>query len=295
MSDRARDLAGEPGVLRERFRRGELARPTAGLAPGFVQANLVVLPRDLAFDFLLFAQRNPKPCPVLEVLEAGQAEPRLMARGADIRTDLPKYRVYERGVLVAEPSEIAGRWRDDLVSFLIGCSFTFEAALIEAGIPVRHVEQRSNVPMYVTSIPTAPAGAFHGPMVVSMRPIPADKVVRAVQVTSRFPSVHGAPVHVGDPGAIGVADIDAAGPGRSGGDSTRRGAGLLGVRRDPAGGGDGVEAAADVDARAGPHVRDRPARRRVLRVLKTSSVERQASSVARWTPDARGLLLNARR
>jgi uncharacterized protein YcsI (UPF0317 family) len=189
------------------FRRGELARPTAGLAPGFVQANLVVLPRDLAFDFLLFTQRNPKPCPLLEVIEAGRVEPAVMAPGADITRDVPKYRVYEYGVLVDEPTEIDSRWRDDLVSFLIGCSFTFESALVEAGIPVRHIDQGRNVPMYITSVPTVPAGAFHGPMVVSMRPIAAGQVVRAVQVTSRFPAVHGAPVQIGDPGAIGVRDV----------------------------------------------------------------------------------------
>jgi uncharacterized protein YcsI (UPF0317 family) len=177
------------------------------MAPGFVQANLVVLPRESAFDFLLFTQRNPKPCPLLEVVEAGSAEPRLMAPGADLRTDLPRYRVYRDGALVEEPTDLAPFWSDDLVSFLIGCSFTFESALIEAGIPVRHVEQCTNVPMYITSLATVPAGAFHGPTVVSMRPIPAGQVVRAVQVTSRFPAVHGAPIQIGDPAAIGIRDI----------------------------------------------------------------------------------------
>lgn len=196
-----------PAELRGRFRRGEDARPTAGCASGFVQANLVVLPRDAAFDFLLFCQRNPKPCPLLEVVEAGSAEPRFMAPGADLRTDLPKYRVYRDGVMVSEPADIGSWWRDDLVSFLLGCSFTFESALIDAGLPVRHVEQGRNVPMYITSLQTAPAGMFHGPMVVSMRPFAAAQVVRAVQVTSRFPAVHGAPVHVGDPAAIGVSDV----------------------------------------------------------------------------------------
>jgi uncharacterized protein YcsI (UPF0317 family) len=196
-----------PRALRARFARGELVGPTAGLAPGFVQANLVVLPREVAFDFLLFAQRNPKACPLLEVIEAGGTEPRSMAPGADSRTDVGRYRVYERGVLVDEPLEIASRWRGDLVSFLIGCSFTFESALVDAGIRVAHIDQCCNVPMYITSIPTVPAGVFHGPMVVSMRPLPAGQVVRAVQVTSRFPSMHGAPVHLGDPDAIGIADI----------------------------------------------------------------------------------------
>ena len=195
-----------PGELRELFRKGERVRATSGLVPGRVQANLVVLPQAQAFDFLLFCQRNPRPCPLLEVVEAGSAEPRQTAPGADLRTDLPKYRVYEHGELVAEPEDIAEYWRDDMVSFLLGCSFTFEAALIGAGIPLPHFEAGRNVSMFVTSIETTPAGAFSGPMVVSMRSIPQDKVVRAVQVTSRFPSVHGAPVHIGDPAAIGVAD-----------------------------------------------------------------------------------------
>jgi len=207
MPDEFRPLPLSPVELRSRFRRGDLARPTAGLAPGFVQANLVVLPRALAFDFLLFTQRNPKPCPLLEVVEAGSVEPREMAPGADLRSDIPKYRVYRDGTLVEEPTDLSRLWTDDLVSFLIGCSFTFESALIEAGVPVRHVEQCTNVPMYITSVPTRPAGVFHGPMVVSMRPVPAGKVVRAVQVTSRFPAVHGAPVHIGDPAVIGIRDI----------------------------------------------------------------------------------------
>jgi uncharacterized protein YcsI (UPF0317 family) len=206
MPDRSSTVPS-PAELRHRFRNGSLVRPTAGLAPGFVQANLVVLPRDLAFDFLLFTQRNPKPCPLLELVEAGSAEPRRTAPGADLRTDLPKYRVYRDGVLADEPTEIGGLWRDDLVSFLIGCSFTFESALLDAGVPVRHIEQGVNVPMFITSIPTERAGVFHGPTVVSMRPLPRDKVVRAIQVTSRFPAVHGAPVHVGDPGAIGIRDL----------------------------------------------------------------------------------------
>lgn len=207
MSDASCPVPMSPAELRAAFRRGELVRPTSGLAPGFVQANLVVLPRALAFDFLLFAQRNPKPCPLLEVVEVGSSEPRMMAPSADLRTDVPRYRVYRDGALTEEPTDLLRHWSDDLVSFLIGCSFTFESALLEAGIPVRHVEQCTNVPMYITSVPTVPAGAFHGPMVVSMRPVPAGKVVRAVQVTSRFPAVHGAPVHIGDPAAIGIRDV----------------------------------------------------------------------------------------
>jgi len=207
MTDSARSLALTPAEWRLRFRQGTVVRPTSGLAPGFVQANLVVLPRALAFDFLLFAQRNPKSCPLLEVVDSGSAEPKEMAPGADLRTDVPRYRVYRDGVLAEEPGDLVSLWTGDLVSFLIGCSFTFEAALAEAGIPVRHVEQCTNVPMYITSVPTVSAGVFHGPTVVSMRPVPAGKVVRAVQVTSRFPAVHGSPIHIGDPAVIGIRDI----------------------------------------------------------------------------------------
>ncbi|MFZ5652740.1 MAG: putative hydro-lyase [Bacillota bacterium] len=197
-----------PGELRNMMRRGELARPTAGMAGGYVQANLVVVPRDLAFDFLLFTHRNPKPCPLLDVTDPGSPEPRLIAPGADVRYDLPKYRIYRHGELVDEVSDIGRHWAGDLVAFLLGCSFTFEEALLNAGVPVRHIEEGRNVPMYNTGIPLAPAGPFHGFMVVSMRPVPSEKVVRAVQVTSRFPAVHGAPVHIGDPGRIGIKDIN---------------------------------------------------------------------------------------
>lgn len=189
-------------------RRGELTGPTPGLAPGWVQANLVVVPRDLAFDFLLFCQRNPKPCPLLDVTEVGDAEPRLTALGADLRTDLPGYRVYRTGELVEEPTEITTWWRDDLVAFLLGCSFTFESALREAGLPVRHLEQSCNVPMYRTNLACRPAGVFHGPMVVSMRPMTPAQAIRAVQVCSRFPRAHGTPIHIGDPETIGIHDLD---------------------------------------------------------------------------------------
>ena len=196
-----------PRELRELFRKGEVVRPTGGMAPGQVQANLAILPRDMAFDFLLFCQRNPKPCPLLEVVEAGSTEPILIAPGADLRFDLPKYRVFRDGEMVAEVEDIAEWWREDLVSFLLGCSFSFESTLIQVGISLPHIERGTNVAMYITSIETAAAGAFSGPMVVSMRSIPREKVVRAVQVTSRFPAVHGAPVHIGDPEAIGIRDI----------------------------------------------------------------------------------------
>lgn len=188
-------------------RTGHLRRPTAGVASGFAQANLVIVPRAQAFDFLLYCVRNPKPCPVLEVTEPGQWEPAGAAPGADLRTDVPLYRVFEHGKLVAEVPDLLGYWRDDLVSFLLGCSLTFEAALLRAGIPLRHVEQCRNVSMYITNVETVPAGAFSGPLVVSMRSIPQEQVVRAVQVTTRFPTMHGAPVHVGDPGALGIRDL----------------------------------------------------------------------------------------
>jgi uncharacterized protein YcsI (UPF0317 family) len=174
-----------------------------------VQANLAILPRDLAFDFLLFCQRNPKPCPLLEVVEAGQVEPGLTTPGGDIRSDVPGYRIYENGEFTAEVDSLVPHWRDDLVSFLLGCSFSFETAMTDAGIPLRHQEMGSNVSMYITNVATNPAGQFSGPMVVSMRPIKRDQIVRAVQVTSRFPATHGAPVHIGDPAAIGIKDIAA--------------------------------------------------------------------------------------
>lgn len=188
-------------------RSGEWDKPTPGLAPGYAQANLVILPREDAFDFLRFAQRNPKPVPVLEVLDPGEAEPRLTSPGADLRTDLPRYRVYRDGVMTEERSEIRQLWQPDLVSFLIGCSFTFEQPLIAAGIPIRHLECGCNVPMYRTNQTCVPSGRFAGPLVVSMRPIPAHLVPRAVTVTARYPAVHGAPVHIGAPEALGIADL----------------------------------------------------------------------------------------
>ena len=195
-----------PGAFRSLCREGRFTGPTAGVAAGRVQANLMIVPRDVAFDFLLFCQRNPKPCPLVEVLEAGKTEP-ATAHGADIRTDLPGYRVYRDGALVDERADIEALWRDDLVSFLIGCSFSFEAALIDAGVPLRHVEQGINVAMYRSAIACAPAGVFHGPMVVSMRPIRARDVAKTIEICARFPHVHGAPIQVGDPASLGIADL----------------------------------------------------------------------------------------
>ncbi|MBW4720078.1 putative hydro-lyase [Saccharothrix obliqua] len=187
--------------------RDHATGPTTGLADGYAQANLVAVPRDWAYDVLLFAQRNPKPCPVLDVTDAGSPTT-VLAPAADLRRDLPRYRVWEHGELVAEPADATPHWRDDLVAFLIGCSFTFESALRRAGVPLRHVEQGRNVPMYVTDRACRPAGRLRGPLVVSMRYVPAHLVDVARDVTARMPAVHGAPVHVGDPAALGIEDLD---------------------------------------------------------------------------------------
>lgn len=193
-----------PAQARERFRGGERT-PTAGWCRGWTQANLIVVPRELADDLLLFAHRNARACPVLDVGEVGAASTRLF--DGDLRTDLPGYRLYRDGRPVADLDEVTGEWRADLVPFLIGCSFTFERALLAEGVPVRHLEQGVNVPMYRTSVPCEPSGALSGPLVVSMRPVPEPLVATAVAVSGRYPLVHGAPVHVGDPAAIGIADL----------------------------------------------------------------------------------------
>ncbi|NWF93391.1 MAG: putative hydro-lyase [Syntrophaceae bacterium] len=196
-----------PNEIRLLIRRGGWDRPTAGLAMGYAQANLVILPERYAFDFLLFCQRNPKPCPLLEVLEPGKYRTQFLALDADIRTDIPRYHLYRKGKLEVTVKEIKNLWRADFVTFLLGCSFSFEEALLRSRIPVRHLEENKNVPMYITNIPCKPAGIFHGPMVVSMRPISPEKVSRAVQITSRYTSVHGAPIHIGDPSAIGIRNL----------------------------------------------------------------------------------------
>lgn len=196
-----------PQQIRQTIRSGQWRLPTAGLAPGYTQANLAIVSRDLAYDFLLFCQRNPQPCPLLEVLDAGRFEPRELAPQADIRTDIPRYRVYRQGEWVEEVDDILSYWRDDLVGFLLGCSFTFEHPLMEAGIRIRHIDLGLNVPMFITNRPCKSAGLFQGPMVVSMRPLPQAQVIRAVQITSRFPAVHGAPVHIGDPEVLGIRDM----------------------------------------------------------------------------------------
>jgi uncharacterized protein YcsI (UPF0317 family) len=193
--------------LRARIRKREWSRPTTGLAAGYAQANLVMLPKEEAFHFLLFCVRNPKPCPILDVLEPGQTEPKI-APGADLRTDLPKYRVYEKGVLKAEVDKVTRFFHQEMVSFLLGCSFSFENAMLAAGLPIRNMEEGKNVSMYITNKPCVPSGPFACPMVVSMRPMSPERAVRAVQVTTRFHLTHGAPIHIGSPGEIGIKDLN---------------------------------------------------------------------------------------
>lgn len=196
-----------PQEVRALIRAGKITGQTSGMCPGYAQGNLLILPREQAYDFLLFTQRNPKSCPILEVGDVGSRLVKKMAHGGDIATDIPKYRVWKDGVLAEERTDISELWRDDFVYFLIGCSFSFEGELLAAGVPVRHIEEGKNVPMYLTNIDCEEAGMFHGKLVVSMRPMPADQVIRAVSITASMPRVHGAPIHIGDPTKIGIADI----------------------------------------------------------------------------------------
>jgi uncharacterized protein YcsI (UPF0317 family) len=194
-------------AVRRLCRSGAYDGPTAGLAPGYVQGNLAILPRDWAEEFLRFCQANPKPCPLLGVSDAGSHALPALGADLDIRTDLPGYRIWKNGEIVGEPNDLLSIWRDDFVSFVIGCSFSFEEALLQSEVPIRHIERGTNVPMYRTNIPTQAAGRFHGPMVVSMRPLKPADAIRAIQITTRLPVVHGAPVHLGFPGAIGIEDL----------------------------------------------------------------------------------------
>ncbi|MGO3929670.1 putative hydro-lyase [Rhodopseudomonas pseudopalustris] len=187
--------------------RAGQADTTAGVAPGFVQGNLAILPEKFAAAFHRFCQLNPKPCPIIGMSDVGNPQIPALGLDLDIRTDLPRYRVWRDGELIEEPTDVMAHWRDDLVAFVIGCSFSFEEALLADDIPIRHIERKVRVPMYRTNIACAPAGPFAGPMVVSMWPLKPADAIRAVQITSRFPSVHGAPVHIGLPQSIGIADI----------------------------------------------------------------------------------------
>jgi uncharacterized protein YcsI (UPF0317 family) len=207
--DTITSIKGETGHdARRRIRAGGFRKPTAGMAPGYVQGNLAILPKELAADFTRFCMLNPKPCPLLGQSEPGDWRLPMLGEDLDIRTDIPRYRVWKKGELIEEVDDLNQVWRDDLVSFVLGCSFSFEEALIENGLELRHQTCNSNVPMYRTNIQCTPAGPFHGPMVVSMRPFKPADAIRAVQITSRFPSVHGAPVHLGHPHSIGIADIN---------------------------------------------------------------------------------------
>ncbi len=207
-SGSASEAAGGAGELRAAIRAGRHTVVTTGLAPGMVQANLAILPRDWAADFLLWCQRNPKPCPVIGVSQPGDPTLPMLGADNDVRTDVPRYRVFRDGVAEDdEPTDIRALWRDDLVAFALGCSYSFEEALMQAGLGLRHIENGTKVSIYLTGIEAEPAGRFRGPMIVSMRPFTPADAIRAIQVTSRFPNVHGAPVHFGDPEAIGIADI----------------------------------------------------------------------------------------
>lgn len=198
----------DPRAVRRAVRAGAHTGHTAGLAPGYVQGNVCILPRDYADDFFVYCQRNPKPCPLLAASDPGDPRIPALAEDLDMRTDVPSYRVFRDGAFVEDVNDINHLWRDDLVAFVLGCSYSFEEALMEAGLPLRYVEQGRNVSMFLTNIDTAPAGPFRGEMVVSMRPFTPANAIRAIQITSRFPTVHGAPVHIAKPELIGIDDID---------------------------------------------------------------------------------------
>ena len=201
------DARWDARTVRRMARHGGLASHTAGAAPGFVQGNVAIVPARDAAAFEAFCRANHRPCPLLAVSRPGDPSLPALGDGIDIRTDLPRYRVYRDGALAGEPTDVTALWCDDLVTFVIGCSFTFERALVRAGIPLRHVDEGRNVAMYRSNIATVPVGPFGGPTVVSMRPVAAADVARAAAVTAAFPDQHGAPVHSGDPDAIGIADL----------------------------------------------------------------------------------------
>ncbi len=205
----ANDLADASAAhVRGLIRKGEITGQTGGMALGQMQGNLAILPADLALDFARYCQRNPKPCPLVGVSDTG--DPMLPTLGVDIdiRSDVSSYNIYRDGALADSVNDISDLWRDDLVTFVLGCSFSFEEALLADGVPLRHLEADYLVPMYRSNIATTPAGPFAGPVVVSMRPMPVSEAIRAVEVTARFPMMHGTPVHMGDPAGIGIADID---------------------------------------------------------------------------------------
>ena len=208
MLDNAKYAKMLPKDVRELVRREEITWESCGMCEGYAQGNLAILPKEYAFDFLLFAQRNPKPCPIIDVTELGSKEFKFVAPGSDVTTDLARYRVWVNGELVDDVHNIKKYWRDDLVAFLIGCSNSFEPTLFEAGIRMRYLEEGKRKPVYISNIPLKPAGPFGGPMIVSMIPVRNDLVSKAVTITSRFPNVHGVPVHIGYPEKIGIMDLN---------------------------------------------------------------------------------------
>ena len=205
-SDRPVDTT-DPHAVRQMIRGGRHPGHTAGLAPGYLQGNLVVLPGEWAMDFFRYCQRNPKPCPLVGVSDAGDPILHTLGKDVDVRRDIGSYNVFRDGELSERVGDITDLWQDDMVAFIVGCSFTFEKALVDGGIPLRHWEQDLTVSMFYTNLETVPAGPFGGGMVVSMRPMSHANAIRACEITARFPNGHGAPVHVGDPAAIGIADI----------------------------------------------------------------------------------------
>ena len=198
-----------PFEIRQHIRSGEFTGNTSGYGQGFVQGNLAIMPKEWANDFLQFCQKNPKPCPIVGMSsQPGDFMLPDLGQNIDIRSDVPKYRIYENGILTQEVDDLTSFWRDDLVTFVLGCSFSFEEALIADGLEVRNITEGVNVPMYRTNIECKSAGRFSGTTVVSMRPMKAADAIRAVQICTRFPSVHGAPLHLGDPSQIGITDIN---------------------------------------------------------------------------------------
>ncbi|MBU7447806.1 MULTISPECIES: putative hydro-lyase [Lactiplantibacillus] len=196
-----------PAMFRQACRQGLYREQSSGQCLGYTQANLVILPESEAYDFLLFAQRNRKACPILEVTDVGSRKLSVFATDIDIARDCPQYRVYRNGQLVDSPYEVSSIWQSDFVTFLIGCSFSFESALLENGIEMRHITLKKNVPMYMTNIKTTPAGRFHGNVVVSMRPIPAKQIAQTIAITEQLPQVHGMPIQVGQPESLGITDL----------------------------------------------------------------------------------------
>ena len=197
-----------PHEIRQAIREGKHTGPTAGLAPGYIQTNLVILPSIFANDFQIFCQKNPKPCPLLEITEPGSCELHKLAFNVDIRTDLPKYRIYQKGKLIEETTDISRWWRNDLVSFFLGCSFSFEEALRKVHLPVRHIEEKKNVPMYISNIPCQPSKLFRGNIVVTMRPFKPEQVQRVREITFPYSFSHGEPIHAGDPVDIGIDHLE---------------------------------------------------------------------------------------